>query len=394
MLHVRDESGRASITGDQPEILKVITEIATYGSATDDRRRTECIRRVRTLDDLAEKLKNDYGFNISRSGVYLRLIPRRADFREGKRHIKTVPVKLTRSCNETHQKHMDGKFAAATIHHSEDLASVLGPSEVFFISQDDKAPVPIRITAAKNQTPLLMYMEYRVTLPDHDWVVAPSHKLIPSVYAGVQIMGNEVENRAAVSYSGPTYVAMRSAKHSSSTAYSHALDMEHLFELPEFDDLVKTVSAHGSKCIKPIGIITVDGGPDANPRYNKVISTAISHFISKNLNALYIACNAPGRGAFNRVERRMAPLSKELAGVILPYDHYGQYLHSQGRTIDTEREKTNFAFAGTTLAELWSSMVLDDVPVISEFISPENSELDECVLQKKIQRVALQTCQK
>lgn len=41
--------------------------------------------------------------------------------------------------------------------------------------------------------------------------------------------------------------------------------------------------------------------------------------------------NAPGRSAFNRAERRMAPLSRELAGLILPHDRYGTHLDSQGK---------------------------------------------------------------
>ena len=32
-----------------------------------------------------------------------------------------------------------------------------------------------------------MHVEYRVCLPDHYWVVAESHKLIPSVIAGIEI---------------------------------------------------------------------------------------------------------------------------------------------------------------------------------------------------------------
>lgn len=55
------------------------------------------------------------------------------------------------------------------------------------ISVDDKARVPLGIAAATAQTPLLMHMEYRVRLPDHDWVVDDRHKLIPSVYAVVAI---------------------------------------------------------------------------------------------------------------------------------------------------------------------------------------------------------------
>lgn len=56
---------------------------------------------------------------------------------------------------------------------------------------------------------------------------------------------------AAVGYSGPTseYVAIRSGKHSSSTALAHGLDFERLLCLPEFDALTK----YGpEKSIKPI----------------------------------------------------------------------------------------------------------------------------------------------
>ena len=66
----------------------------------------------------------------------------------------------------------------------------LGPDEVCFIRQDDKCRVPIGLTAAKEQSPLLMHVESRVSLPDHDWVVAERHKLIPSVYAGINIQSN------------------------------------------------------------------------------------------------------------------------------------------------------------------------------------------------------------
>ena len=77
--------------------------------------------------------------------------------------------------------------------------------------------------------------------------------------------------------------------------------------------------------MKPVIVITVDGGPDENPRYQKVIETAVHHFVQNNLDAYFIATNAPGRSAFNRVERRMAPLSKELSGLILPHDNYGSH---------------------------------------------------------------------
>jgi hypothetical protein len=49
-----------------------------------------------------------------------------------------------------------------------------------FLSQNDKARVPIGLPAARRQAPLLMRLDYKIRLPDHDFVVAPLHKLIPS----------------------------------------------------------------------------------------------------------------------------------------------------------------------------------------------------------------------
>eukprot|EP00731_Ephydatia_muelleri_P006456 Em0003g704a len=236
------------------------------------------------------------------------------------------------------------------------------------------------IHRANKQSPLLMHVEYRVSLPDHDWVVTSQHTLIPSVYAGIVIQPNGLGKPEAVSYSGPTYIAIRSGKYSSSTAYAHAFDFERLLQLHEFD----TITKYGpDNAVKPVLVITVDGGPDENPLYQKVIETAVHHFVQNNLDAYFIATNAPCRSAFNRVERRMAPLSKELSGLILPHDKYDSHLNDQGLTIDTDLEKKKFAFAGSTLAEIWSQTVVDSHPIIAEYIDPELSELKPETLQSK-----------
>lgn len=95
-----------------------------------------------------------------------------------------------------------------------------------------------------------------------------------------------------------------------------------------------------------------------------------------NLDALFLATNAPGRSAFNRVERRMAPLSRELAGLILPHDHYGSHLDSSGKTVDDDLEKLNFKYAGTALAEVWASLTIDGYPLTAEYVDPEHAEVD------------------
>ena len=66
------------------------------------------------------------------------------------------------------------------------------------------------LTAAHKQAPILMHMRYRVKLPDHDFQIAEKHKLIPSVYAGLEIEPNKLGNPDAVSNSGPTHIVIRS----------------------------------------------------------------------------------------------------------------------------------------------------------------------------------------
>lgn len=371
-LKVRQKIGRPAIEVEQPLFLKAIVDIALYGSAAHEKRQSDIYRSVRTLDELTEQLNKD-GFDVCRSAVYTRLLPRKSSSLEGRRHITTVPVKLIRAQNDAHTKHIDGQFCTSTIRHLEELASLLGPLEVCFISQDDKARVPIGLTAANKQAPLVMHVEYRVVLPDHDWVVAARHKLIPSVYAGIEIKENGLGNPEAVGYSGPTYIALRSGKHAMSSAFSHGLDFERLLELPQFDSITKDQRDNN---VKPVVIFSVDGGPDENPRYQKVIDVGIHHFVKHDLDALFIATNAPGRSAFNRVERRMAPLSRELSGLILSHQHFGSHLDSQGRTINEELEKSNFKFAGDTLAEIWSGMMIDGHPTVAEYVNPVVSELD------------------
>ena len=217
------ELGRRKLVEDTDSLLKAICDIAIGGSAADERRRSTIIRSTRTLDDLTEALKGQ-GYNLSRSSVYLHLRPRNQASREGKRHVNSCPVKLIKPENKEHKYHPDTKFARATISNIEELASILGPQEVSFHSQDDKCRVALGITAATKQAPLLMHADYKVMLPDHDFVVAKAHKLIPSVIAACNIKENTLNS--GVTYSGPTYVAIRSAKHQSSTALSHLEDMK------------------------------------------------------------------------------------------------------------------------------------------------------------------------
>lgn len=94
-------------------------------------------------------------------------------------------------------------------------------------------------------------------------------QLIPSVYAAIEIQKHGLGKQTSVGFSGPTYIAIRSGKHSTSTAYAHGLDLERLVDLEEFKEFSKK-----DGWLKPVLIMCVDGGPDENPRYQKVANNS------------------------------------------------------------------------------------------------------------------------
>ena len=125
LLKVRKEPGRPRLEEDQPDLLQVISSIASLSSGAHLRRRDETLRCCRTLDELHKQLK-DFGFTISRSGTYLRLLPHHANSHEGKRHVKTVPVKLVKAQTSEHKSHEDTSFCNATVSAINCLASFSG----------------------------------------------------------------------------------------------------------------------------------------------------------------------------------------------------------------------------------------------------------------------------
>ena len=336
----RETTGRPRLEVDNPDLLSTIVNIVKFSSTVDDRRRSECLRTVTTLDDLTSELHN-LGHKLSRSATYLRLMPRRGNTSEGKRHVQTVNVKLLRPENSLRKKNMDRMFACSVVQDMFAIAQLFGPEAVLFLSNDDKARVPLGLAASNLQAPILMHLEYKVRLPDHNFVVGPAHKLIPSVYGVCNVKEN-----GDVSYSGDTFIRVRSGKHDSSSAATHSYDVHNLIR----SQLVPR---------KPILLMMTDGAADEAPRFPQPLASAVSIFKEFELDALVHGVNAAGLSAFNPVERRMAPLSHDLAGIILPHDHYGNHLNSDRTTADVELEKENFYKAAEVLCEVWSKTVID-----------------------------------
>ena len=122
----------------------------------------------------------------------------------------------------------------ALIRSVEELAAILDPAKLTFHSQDRKTKVRIGLTAANKQAFMFIHMEYQVTLPDHDFVVAPKDKLIPSVIGDMKLVKSKDLTNDGVTYSGATYIGIRSAKHSASAPFAHFQDMMRVHSLSEF----------------------------------------------------------------------------------------------------------------------------------------------------------------
>ena len=59
--------------------------------------------------------------------------------------------------------------------------------------------------------------------------------------------------------------------------------------MDEFEQLVKM--ENDPTKIKPVVVISVDGGPDENPRYQKVIDVGVHHCLTYDLDCMFIVTN-------------------------------------------------------------------------------------------------------
>lgn len=122
-----DSVGRSSLENDQPLLLKTIATITLFGSAGDDRRRTKSIRSVKSLDESTQELQR-MGFYISRSWTYFGLRPRKFNSTENR-----------------YLQFLLSSHGHRLITTKTTQIAIQSKNQVFFLSQDNKARVPICI---------------------------------------------------------------------------------------------------------------------------------------------------------------------------------------------------------------------------------------------------------
>ena len=67
----------------------------------------------------------------------------------------------------------------------------------------------------------------------------------------------------------------------------------------------------------------------------------VNYFSTYDLDAFFLITNTPERREFNRVERTMVRLSKELGDALPEHKHFGAYLDDKGSIIDPQLQLKN-----------------------------------------------------
>ena len=111
----------------------------------------------------------------------------------------------------------------------------------FYLKLCQDARIPLGLAAADLQAPILMHMECKVKLIDHDFQVGPQDKLIPCVY-GIC----EVAKAGAISYSRNIIIRVQSVKHETSNNFTHAYDAIELFQ----DEVVTILRMEAPRYLK------------------------------------------------------------------------------------------------------------------------------------------------
>jgi hypothetical protein len=182
-----------------------------------------------------------------------------------------------------------------------------------------------------------------------------------------------IDEAGVVTTAGPTYISIRSAKHDRTNLDCEEIDFDHVVKLKEFE---KTARNHIGE-VKPIIIMSVDNIDPINyTRFPKTLYLSIQKFKKYNLDAFILFTQAPGQSTFNIAERRLALLSHDLSGLVLPHSYFGTHLNLCGLTVDAELEKRNFKKTGDILSEVWNMNLIDLHQVVTEYIDPPASADD------------------
>ena len=75
-----------------------------------------------------------------------------------------MPVKFRQAQNNLKNRHEDANFCLTTKNYLKDIAFLFCAENMFVVPVDDKAKVPIGVTAATKQSPLVIHVNCDIRL--------------------------------------------------------------------------------------------------------------------------------------------------------------------------------------------------------------------------------------
>ncbi|CAG8765870.1 7007_t:CDS:2 [Cetraspora pellucida] len=208
------------------------------------------------INDEITKYQEDYNSTIYLEAKY-ELMDCIQDLKNRKKRPKFKEAlashKVTTVLRNEKAEHQNNHYCLASVKVVRQFASLFLIFSVI-MSQDDKAKVPLGISAVSRTFQAIQSINEPVIVPDHDFPVVLQQKLVPSVY--LIIDSSDTNNMLR---SGQLSIYIRPQYEIETSSITHMNDLYSLMNNGHFDNMLKVDNK-----IRPIWVLLVDGGLDKN----------------------------------------------------------------------------------------------------------------------------------
>jgi hypothetical protein len=241
-----DSSGRPPLIYQYPDLHDHIHSCIEFGEADAQRRRE--IIKVRMINHLRSSLEEKYNEYLSRTSMRNYILPRNNRSLSARAHHHPALVGIAGVNRDEKKAYLDGHYCLASVKNAKNFAVAFADQAVI-LSQDDKAKVSVGIPAVGRHFETMQTVPEPVSVPDHDFPIGTSQKLIPSVY----LMINPKETDESLR-TGQIAIFIRAQWHLGSSSITHMTDISSLVANEKFAGVFEYEGE-----FKPLWILIVDG---------------------------------------------------------------------------------------------------------------------------------------
>lgn len=424
------KAGRPSLVSKFPDIIPRTTELLKQHSfMAESRRRTSTatgngVSLAEIREHLYRTVPGLKEHGMSRDTIHSLFVPPRKGTLRAQNYKGHIDAKVPGKSNSYRENHADSHFLFARVAYRQELASKF-PDEVTVLSADDMNKIKVGQAAVSryHQISRFFMADDSPNFPDHDFP-HPNYLLVPSGYmflqrhqspenefeldseevrALIDVATNDtlaeiqdqqepqsqpsVQSEFPTSSSeateldklgrphlprprtGPAKVILRSTKFSHSSSQVHANDLRLILE------------AEVQKG-KTVAFILTDNGPDWQTSSLCNLLYFMRVWRDTGLDMLLLCSFAARHSAYNPIEHLWSPLSKHLAGVILPAKLPGEdKAPCQQRLTEAEQRQKEAKVFDNAMGEIcddfWKGHTFDGFPVSAQAIPCIPDEDDE-----------------